>query len=80
MPEMGFGELAAATHAFVITTLTVVYRDSLREQLEFAVKACSVRAGLVPSEVLPAATSAPAEIFGLTDRGKLEMRRRADLP
>ncbi|WP_405061521.1 amidohydrolase family protein [Kribbella sp. NBC_01505] len=38
-----------------------------------------VRAGLAPSEALIAATSAPAEVFGLPDRGRLTVGARADL-
>ncbi|MFK4087128.1 amidohydrolase family protein [Kribbella sp. NPDC020789] len=37
-----------------------------------------VQAGLTPAEALVAATSAPAEVFGL-DRGRLEVGARADL-
>jgi len=37
------------------------------------------RAGLSPAEALSAATSLPAEIFGLNKRGKLETGARADL-
>lgn len=38
-----------------------------------------VGAGLTPAEALAAATSAPAEVFGLTDRGVIEVGTRADL-
>lgn len=38
-----------------------------------------VRAGLSPAEALVAATSAPAEAFGLSDRGRLTVGSRADL-
>jgi hypothetical protein len=38
-----------------------------------------VRAGLSPAEALVAATSAPAEVFKLTDRGRLTVGARADL-
>ncbi|MFF1820934.1 amidohydrolase family protein [Kribbella sp. NPDC058245] len=38
-----------------------------------------VHAGLTPSEALIAATSAPAEVFGLRDRGRLTVGARADL-
>ena len=38
-----------------------------------------VDAGLSPSAALTAATSAPAEVFGLTDRGRIAPGRRADL-
>ncbi|MGW4498262.1 amidohydrolase family protein [Micromonospora sp. NPDC004336] len=38
-----------------------------------------VTAGLTPAEALAAATSLPAEHFGLTDRGRVAPGRRADL-
>lgn len=38
-----------------------------------------VRAGLRPSEALTAATLAPAEVFGMPDRGRLAIGSRADL-
>ncbi|MGW6280067.1 amidohydrolase family protein [Kribbella sp. NPDC055071] len=38
-----------------------------------------VRAGLSPAEAIVAATSAPAEVFGLSDRGRLTPGTRADL-
>jgi imidazolonepropionase-like amidohydrolase len=38
-----------------------------------------VRAGLTPAEAIVAATSAPAEVFGWTDRGRLSPGTRADL-
>lgn len=38
-----------------------------------------VRAGLSPAEALRAATSLPAEVFGLTDRGRVVPGLRADL-
>ncbi|TCP57405.1 imidazolonepropionase-like amidohydrolase [Tamaricihabitans halophyticus] len=38
-----------------------------------------VRAGLAPAEALAAATSRPAEVFGLADRGRLQVGARADL-
>lgn len=38
-----------------------------------------VDAGLSPRQALTAATAAPAEHFGLGDRGALEVGRRADL-
>ncbi len=38
-----------------------------------------VQAGLTPSEALTAATAAPAERFGLTDRGRIAPKLRADL-
>jgi imidazolonepropionase-like amidohydrolase len=38
-----------------------------------------VRAGLTPAEALTAATSRPADVFGLTDRGRIAPGLRADL-
>ena len=38
-----------------------------------------VRAGLTPIEALRAATSAPARAFGLEDRGRIAIGKRADL-
>ena len=38
-----------------------------------------VQAGLSPEQALRAATSLPAEVFGMADRGKIEVGRRADL-
>ncbi len=38
-----------------------------------------VRAGLSPTESLVAATSGPAAVFGLTDRGRIAVGLRADL-
>ncbi|WP_410785215.1 amidohydrolase family protein [Kribbella sp. C-35] len=38
-----------------------------------------VRAGLTPAEAVVAATSAPAEVFGLADRGRLTVGARSDL-
>lgn len=47
---------------------------SLHEELELLVKA-----GLTPVEALAAATSVPAERFGLDDRGAIAPGKRADL-
>ncbi|HET9031834.1 MAG TPA: CIA30 family protein, partial [Dokdonella sp.] len=38
-----------------------------------------VQAGLSPEQALRAATSVPAEVFGMTDRGTIEIGKRADL-
>lgn len=38
-----------------------------------------VEVGLTPTEALTAATTAPAEVFGLTDRGRIAPGTRADL-
>jgi len=47
---------------------------SLHRELELL-----VGSGLTPQLALQAATSAPARVFGLTDRGVIEPGRRADL-
>ncbi|MBB4935138.1 imidazolonepropionase-like amidohydrolase [Lipingzhangella halophila] len=41
--------------------------------------AALVDAGLPPAAALTAATAAPAEVFGLADRGRIETGRQADL-
>lgn len=52
----------------------VVHGASLHRELELL-----VAAGLKPTEALSAATSAPAKVFGLTDRGRIAPGLRADL-
>ncbi|GAA2838835.1 amidohydrolase family protein [Kribbella solani] len=52
----------------------MVFGASLHRELEHL-----VRAGLTPAEALVAATSAPADAFKLTDRGRLVAGTRADL-
>ncbi|WNB84700.1 HEAT repeat domain-containing protein [Cellulomonas sp. ATA003] len=52
----------------------LVYGASLHRELHHLASA-----GLTPSEVLSAATSAPARVFGLHDRGSLELGKRADI-
>lgn len=47
---------------------------SLHRELELL-----VRCGLSPAQALPAATSEPARVFGLTDRGHVAAGQRADL-
>ncbi len=51
-----------------------VHGASLHRELELLVEA-----GLTPDQALTAATAAPAARFGLTDRGTIAPRRRADL-
>ena len=51
-----------------------VHGASIHRELELLVKA-----GLTPVEALAAATSAPATQFRLSDRGRIEPGRRADL-
>jgi imidazolonepropionase-like amidohydrolase len=50
------------------------YGESLHDEL-----ALLVAAGLSPAEALRSTTIAPAEVFGLTDRGLIAPGRRADL-
>ncbi len=52
----------------------LVHGASLHRELQHL-----VRAGLRPADALTAATSAPAEVFGLADRGRLVVGGRADL-
>lgn len=51
-----------------------VHGASLHEELELL-----TRAGLAPTAALAAATSAPADAFGLADRGRIAVGKRADL-
>jgi imidazolonepropionase-like amidohydrolase len=52
----------------------VVHGASMHLELELL-----ARAGLTARDVLRAATSVPAEVFGLTDRGRIAPGQRADL-
>ncbi|WP_199506171.1 amidohydrolase family protein [Geodermatophilus sp. TF02-6] len=52
----------------------LVHGASLHRELQHL-----VRAGLRPGEALSAATATPAEVFGLTDRGRVRVGARADL-
>ncbi|MFC0623312.1 amidohydrolase family protein [Kribbella deserti] len=52
----------------------LVHGASLHRELQHL-----VRAGLRPAEALTAATVTPADVFGLHDRGRLEVGARADL-
>lgn len=52
----------------------VVHGASLHLELELL-----VRAGMTARDVLRAATSVPADVFGLADRGRIAPGRRADL-
>ena len=52
----------------------VVHGASLHRELELLVKA-----GLTPLEALASTTSGPADLFNLTDRGRVEPGRNADL-
>ncbi|WP_051420849.1 amidohydrolase family protein [Paenarthrobacter nicotinovorans] len=51
-----------------------VFGASLHRELELL-----VQCGLDPAQALTAATSEPARVFGLNDRGRVEAGRRADL-
>jgi imidazolonepropionase-like amidohydrolase len=51
-----------------------IYGGSLHQELDLLVKA-----GLTPLEVLSSATSIPAEIFNLSDRGRIAPGFRADM-
>jgi len=51
-----------------------IHGATLHRELELL-----TRAGLSPIAALGAATSAPADAFGLTDRGRIAVGRRADL-
>jgi imidazolonepropionase-like amidohydrolase len=51
-----------------------VHGASLHRELELLVEA-----GLTPVETLAAATSVPASVFGLADRGRIAPGLRADL-
>ncbi len=53
---------------------TTAFGPSLHLEL-----ALLVRAGLSPAQALAAATSAPAQVFGLADRGRIAIGKRADL-
>ncbi|GAB3957752.1 amidohydrolase family protein [Actinoallomurus acanthiterrae] len=52
----------------------LVFGASLHRELRHL-----VAAGLSPAEALTAATAVPAEVFGLADRGRVAVGRRADL-
>lgn len=52
----------------------LVFGASLHRELQHL-----VRAGFTPTDALLAATSLPAQIFGLTDRGVIQAGARADL-
>ncbi|TDD50700.1 amidohydrolase [Kribbella antibiotica] len=52
----------------------LVFGASLHRELQHL-----VAAGLTPAEAITAATAAPAEVFGLSDRGRLTLGARADL-
>ncbi|MET9633361.1 amidohydrolase family protein [Lentzea sp. NPDC006480] len=51
-----------------------VFGESLHRELELL-----ARCGLGPAQALAAATSAPARVFGLADRGRVAAGQRADL-
>ncbi|WP_415977503.1 amidohydrolase family protein [Rhodococcus sp. 077-4] len=51
-----------------------VFGASLHRELELL-----VRCGVTPARALASATSGPARVFGLADRGRISVGRRADL-
>ncbi|SHI75994.1 amidohydrolase family protein [Propionispora hippei] len=57
-----------------LTLASVPYGAGLHAELYLLAEA-----GLTPTEVLRSATSAPATYFGLSDRGVIEVGKRADL-
>jgi imidazolonepropionase-like amidohydrolase len=61
-------------HKAGVMVLAGSHGASLHRELELL-----VLTGLSPVEALSAATSVPADVFGLTDRGYVEAGRRADL-
>ena len=61
-------------HEEPTSPFSVKHGDSLHRELELLVEA-----GLSTVEALQAATSLPAKYFGLTDRGTIEVGKRADL-
>jgi len=89
-PKLNFAHAQSAVTAFHRAGLTILagtdanteplvparpaYGESLHDEL-----ALLVTAGLSTAQALRAATLAPAEVFGLTDRGLVAPGRRADL-
>ena len=57
-----------------LTVAQVPYGTSLHDELEFF-----VQGGMTPAEALSAATSVPARVWGLDDRGTIAPGKRADL-
>lgn len=57
-----------------VPNANMVHGASLHSELSLL-----VAAGLSPVEALAAATSAPADVFGLSDRGRIAAGKRADL-
>ena len=70
--RMGGARLLAGTDAGMVTP--TVHGVSLHRELELL-----VRAGLSPTEALTAATATTADVFHLSDRGRIVAGRRADL-
>lgn len=66
--------LLAGTDAADVGVLGTAHGASLHAELGLL-----VRAGLTPVEALRAVTSAPADCFGLTDRGRVRAGLQADL-
>jgi imidazolonepropionase-like amidohydrolase len=78
IPADAVGKLHAAGVPIVAGTDAInpgtAHGASLHRELELL-----VQAGLKPSEAIAAATSVPASIFGLSDRGRIAEGLRADL-
>ena len=70
--RMSGARLLAGTDAGMVTP--TVHGVSLHRELELL-----VRAGLSPTEALTAATATTADVFHLSDRGRIVAGRRADL-
>ncbi|KFA81612.1 hypothetical protein S40288_11549 [Stachybotrys chartarum IBT 40288] len=66
--------ICAGTSANDIRGLSISFSDGIHEELELL-----VQAGLSNADALRAATSIPAQAFGLLDRGTLEVGKRSDL-
>jgi imidazolonepropionase-like amidohydrolase len=76
--ERAVGRLAAAGVVLLAGTDApnpgTAFGDGLHRELELL-----VRSGLEPAGAVAAATSAPARVFGLADRGRVAVGMRADL-
>ena len=66
--------ILAGTDANTLKIAPVAYGESLHTELQLLVEA-----GMSPVEALRAATSETAEVFGLVDRGVIQVGKRADL-
>ncbi|WP_129358479.1 amidohydrolase family protein [Rothia uropygioeca] len=66
--------IVAGTDANETPIAPVEHGPSLHDEIAYLQKC-----GLTPSEALTAATSAAADAFGLSDRGRIDIAKRADL-